>query len=132
MAREFFGAGSGGPETDTGKDMMTAHKGMNISEQEYLAVIDDVMEALSKNKVSEDAVKDVLAILYSLKSQIIPRLGGVEALYGAPEPSSVQHARRSAVGRYELQIGRWSRGIGCHGRFWQILLQKSVAVDREQ
>ena len=71
MAREFFGAGSGGPETYTGKDMMTAHKGMNISEQEYLAVIDDVMEALSKNKVSDDAVKDVLAILYSLKSQII-------------------------------------------------------------
>ena len=51
--------------------MMTAHKGMNISEQEYLAVMDNVVEALSKNKVSEDAVKDVIAILYSLKSQII-------------------------------------------------------------
>lgn len=71
MAREFFGAGSGGPETYTGKDMMAAHKGMNISEQEYLAVMDDVVEALSKNKISEDAVKDVIAILYSLKSQII-------------------------------------------------------------
>jgi hemoglobin len=71
MAREFFGAGSGGPETYTGKDMMAAHKGMNISEQEYLAVMDDVLEALSKNKVGEDAVKDVIAILYSLKGQII-------------------------------------------------------------
>jgi hypothetical protein len=66
-----LGAGSGGPETYTGKDMMTAHKGMNISEQEYLAVMDDVVEALSKNKVGEDAVKDVIGILYSLKSQII-------------------------------------------------------------
>ena len=34
MACEFFCAGSGGPETYTGKDMLTTHKGMNISEQE--------------------------------------------------------------------------------------------------
>ena len=71
MVREFFGAGSGGPENYTGKDMMAAHKGMNISEQEHLAVRDDVVEALAKNKVSEDAVKDVIGILYSLKGQII-------------------------------------------------------------
>jgi hemoglobin len=71
MAREFFCAGSGGPEPYTGKDMITAHKGMNISEQEYLAAMDDVITALSKNKIGEDAVKDVIAILYSLKGQII-------------------------------------------------------------
>jgi hemoglobin len=71
MACGFFCAGSGGPETYTGKDMMTAHKGMNISEQEYLAVMDDIVEALSKNNISEDAVNDVVAILYSLKSQVI-------------------------------------------------------------
>lgn len=27
MAREFFGAGSGGPQAYTGKDMLAAHKG---------------------------------------------------------------------------------------------------------
>jgi hemoglobin len=71
MAREFFCAGAGGPETYTGKDMIAAHKGMNISEQEYLAAMDDIVEALSKNKMGEDTVKDVIAILYSLKGQII-------------------------------------------------------------
>ena len=71
MAREFFCAGAGGPETYTGKDMIAAHKGMNISEQEYLAATDDIMDALSKNKMGEDTVKDVLAILYSLKGQVI-------------------------------------------------------------
>jgi len=71
MAREFFCAGSGGHEPYTGKDMITAHKGMNISEQEYLAVMDDIVEALSKNKISEDAVKEVIVILYSLKGEII-------------------------------------------------------------
>ena len=41
MSREFFCAGAGGPETYTGRDMRTAHKGMNISEQEYVAVVDE-------------------------------------------------------------------------------------------
>jgi hemoglobin len=71
MAREFFCAGAGGPEAYTGKDMVAAHKGMNISEQEYLAGMDDIVEALAKNKMGEDTVKDVVAILYSLKGQII-------------------------------------------------------------
>lgn len=71
MAREFFGAGSGGPETYSGRDMVTAHKGMNISEQEYMAVMDDILGAMDKNNLGEEEKKDVLAILYSLKDQII-------------------------------------------------------------
>lgn len=71
MAREFFGAGSGGPEAYTGKDMLAAHKGMNISEQEYLAATDDIVGAMEKNGLTDDAKKDVIAILYSLKGMII-------------------------------------------------------------
>ena len=71
MAREFFGAGSGGPEAYTGKDMVTAHKGMNISEQEYLAATDDIVGAMEKNGLDEGTRKDVIAILYSLKGSII-------------------------------------------------------------
>ena len=71
MAREFFSAGSGGPETYTGKDMLAAHKGMNISEQEYLAATDDIVGAMEKHGLSEDTKKDVIAILYSLKGNII-------------------------------------------------------------
>ena len=71
MAREFFCAGAGGPEAYTGKDMVGAHTGMNISEQEYLAVMDDIIGAMVKNKLDEGTQKDVIAILYSLKGQII-------------------------------------------------------------
>ena len=71
MAREFFCAGSGGPEPYTGKDMLTAHKGMNISEQEYLAAMDDIIGAMDKHGLDQDTRKDVLAILYSLKGEII-------------------------------------------------------------
>ena len=51
--------------------MLATHRGMNISEQEFLAVVDDIMGAMDKNKVGEAEKKDVLAILYSLKSQVI-------------------------------------------------------------
>ena len=44
---------------------------MNVSEQEYLAATDDIIEAMDKNGIEEDAKKDVLAILYSLKGEII-------------------------------------------------------------
>ena len=71
MSREFFGAGSGGPESYTGRDMLTTHKGMNISEQEFIEVVDDILGAMDKNKLGENEKKDVLAILYSLKDEII-------------------------------------------------------------
>jgi hemoglobin len=67
----FFCAGSGGPQTYGGRDMVSTHKGMNISEQEFIAVIDDIMDAMDKNDLGEDEKKDVLAILYSLKDQVI-------------------------------------------------------------
>jgi len=68
---EFFSAGSGGPLIYNGKDMVTAHKGMNISPAEYMHVIDDIFVALDKNSISEDSKKDVLAILWSLKGMIV-------------------------------------------------------------
>lgn len=71
MVVEFFTVGSGGPGTYTGKDMLSAHTGMNVSEQEFLAVVDDSLAALDKNNIGEDEKKDVLAILYSLKGDII-------------------------------------------------------------
>lgn len=71
MAREFFCAGSGGPEPYTGKDMLAAHTGMNISEQEYLAVTDDIVGAMTKHALDEATKNEVIAILYSLKGHII-------------------------------------------------------------
>jgi hemoglobin len=71
MACDFFCAGAGGPEQYCGKDMITAHRGMNISENEYLAVMDDIMGALESEKVDPTTQKDVLAILYALKGNII-------------------------------------------------------------
>jgi hemoglobin len=68
---EFFSAGSGGPSIYNGKDMVTAHKGMNISPSEYMHAIDDIFKALDKNSINEDTKKDVLSILWSLKGMIV-------------------------------------------------------------
>lgn len=71
MSVEFFCAGSGGPETYSGRDLLSAHKGMNISEQEFIAVVDDILGAMNKNGLDAEVQKDVLSVLYSLKAQII-------------------------------------------------------------
>ena len=70
---EFFSSGSGGPPEYNGQDMETAHKGMNISHDEYMHVIDDVLAALDKNDINDEAKKDVLYILWSLKGMILSK-----------------------------------------------------------
>jgi len=67
----FLASGSGGSEQYTGKDMTTAHKGMNISQGEYMYAIDDIMTALDKHNMDEQTKKDVLFIAYSLKGFMV-------------------------------------------------------------
>ena len=69
--RQFFGMGSGGPEIYEGQDMPTAHRGMNVSEAEFLHVVDDIMASLDKNNIDQHSKNEVLAICYSLKDQIV-------------------------------------------------------------
>jgi hemoglobin len=70
-AVEFFCAGSGGPETYSGQDMANTHRGMNISEQEFVSATDDVMAALEHNGIDAPTRNDVLAIFWSLKGGVI-------------------------------------------------------------
>lgn len=67
----FLAAGSGGPEQYKGRSMLDAHRGMNISATEYMAATDDILGVLSKHGIDEQTQKDVLAIAYSLKGDII-------------------------------------------------------------
>ena len=71
LVAEFFAAGIGGPQVYTGKDMVAAHKGMNINGDEFIAVIDDVLNALTKHNVGKREQDEILAILYSLKPEIV-------------------------------------------------------------
>jgi hemoglobin len=68
---DFICAGSGGPQTYTGKDVLSAHKHMNIDEQELVAAIDDMLAAMTRNGYGQAEKNDVLAILYSLKGDVV-------------------------------------------------------------
>ena len=70
---DFFTAGSGGSIEYHGRDMQTAHQGMNISAAEYMHVIDDIMKVLEKHHIDDESKKDVLAIVWSLKETIISK-----------------------------------------------------------
>ena len=70
-AATFFIAGSCGPDVYKGKDMLSAHKGMNIDDEEFNAVLDDALEAMDKNNVGQREKEEVLYILYSMKKEIV-------------------------------------------------------------
>lgn len=71
LVTEFVCWGTGGPVNYTGKDMLQAHRTMNISHREFMAVVDDVMRALDKNKVADREKNELLGLLFSLKDQVI-------------------------------------------------------------
>lgn len=68
---EFVCAGTGGPQKYSGKNMLDTHRGMNINETEYLAVIDDIMAALDSNGVGQREKEELLMICYALKPEIL-------------------------------------------------------------
>lgn len=71
LAIEFFCAGSGGPEGYTGRDLVTTHKGMNVSEQEFVEVVDDAMAALETHGIDPATKNEVLGVLWSLKGEVV-------------------------------------------------------------
>lgn len=70
-AASFFISATGGPKIYEGKDMLETHRGMNISEHEFLATIDDVLKALQKNNIGQREQEEALFAVYSMKSDIV-------------------------------------------------------------
>jgi hemoglobin len=68
---DFFSMGSGGPAVYAGRDMETTHRGMNISETEYMHVVDDIMAVCEKHGIDAQSQSEVLSIAWSLKEQIM-------------------------------------------------------------
>jgi hemoglobin len=62
---------TGGPHEYKGLDMRSAHKGMNCSEAEFVAVLDDLLAALSRHGIGDLEKAEVLALNYALKDEIV-------------------------------------------------------------
>jgi hemoglobin len=62
---------TGGPCSYYGKDMKTAHKGMNISEAEWNATVENLVKALDKNNVDVRSKQELLGALGPMKNDIV-------------------------------------------------------------
>lgn len=62
---------SGGPCTYTGRDMKTMHKGMQISQADFNALVEDLVAALNTFKVPETEQQELLGLLGPMKSDIV-------------------------------------------------------------
>ena len=69
---EIFAVATGATDVEyKGMDMKAAHKGMNINEMEFNAVVDDVLAACAMHKVAQQEQNEVLAILWSVRKDIV-------------------------------------------------------------
>ncbi|MBL0740283.1 group I truncated hemoglobin [Chryseolinea lacunae] len=64
-------AGSGGPCQYKGKTMLEAHTGMNISTDEFNALVNDLVASMTYYKVAEQEQSALLAILGPMQSDIV-------------------------------------------------------------
>ena len=71
LLTDFVCFGTGGPQEYKGMSMPDAHKGMNISEAEFVAVLDDILESLTRHGTGEREKAELLAIAYSMKDDIV-------------------------------------------------------------
>ncbi|WP_156510953.1 MULTISPECIES: group 1 truncated hemoglobin [Emticicia] len=65
------GQATGGPEKYTGLDMKTAHKGMNIQEADFNALVEDLSKALDKFSVPMTEKSELLTALATMKADIV-------------------------------------------------------------
>jgi hemoglobin len=66
-----IGEASGGPQKYVGKDMVTAHAGMNITEVEFNSLAGDLSGALDKFNVPEMEKNQLMGVIGSLKPDIV-------------------------------------------------------------
>lgn len=66
-----IGEASGGPQKYKGLDMVTAHKGMKITDDEFNSLVGDLVKALNDFKVPATEQGELLAVLGGLKSDIV-------------------------------------------------------------
>ena len=106
-AAAFFITGTGGPAIYEGKNLLDAHRGMNINATEFMAVLDDILSALEKNDVTQKVQEEVLFVLYSMRKENRARLTWcipIRAAERADQPARLTCHCVCALGWYEHSI----------------------------
>jgi hemoglobin len=69
--KEQLCAATGGPCTYTGRDMKTAHRGMNITEAEFAATADNLVKVLDAFKVPEKEKNELVGLIAPMKGEVV-------------------------------------------------------------
>ena len=67
---QFFGAATGGPQRYEGQDMVTAHRGMRITDTEFDAFASDLRASLDRLAVGEKEQKELMETIESARGAI--------------------------------------------------------------
>ncbi len=72
-ATQYFSTGTGGPALYKGKGMVELHGAMNITDSDFMAVLDDCLLVMDKpeHKLDDATKKEVLWVLMSFRHTII-------------------------------------------------------------
>jgi hemoglobin len=68
-----IGQETGGPQKYTGKNMKDAHKGLEITNKDFDALVNDLAKAMDKNKVAEDDKNTILKVLETMRKDVVEK-----------------------------------------------------------
>jgi len=71
--KAFLTMAFGGPNSYTGKDMREGHKHMNLTEEHYNAVVENLAATLTELGVSESDIAEVAAVAGTVKDDVLNR-----------------------------------------------------------
>ena len=61
----------GGPNSYTGKDMCEAHKYMNLTEEHFNAVAENLVATLTELTVPQEHIDEIIGIALSVKDDVL-------------------------------------------------------------
>lgn len=70
---EQFCVVSGGPCTYTGRDMKTTHDGMHLTESQFNAIVEDLEDAMNRQRIPIELQNELIAKLAPMRADIIRR-----------------------------------------------------------
>ena len=68
---DYLCTSAGGPMLYTGRDMLTSHKGMGITESDWTILVDHLKATLTGFQVPQQEQDDVLAFIDSTRADIV-------------------------------------------------------------
>lgn len=69
--KAFLTMAFGGPNSYTGKDMREAHKHMNLTEEHFTAVAENLVGTLQELSVPQDIIDEIVAVCLSVKDDVL-------------------------------------------------------------